>query len=107
MQNLFYPLLLLLLIIPACVVQKGHLSAETDGKQALSLNPAAPPFSSIVWWRFKRLWNGNIRQEANQVREAELQPHPVHLRTLGSGQVELTWLGHSSTLLRVDGVTIL
>ena len=66
-----------------------------------------PGLGSIIGWRFKRLWNKEIRHQAALVRQTRPEPQIVELQPLGQREAELVWLGHSTVLVRHGDSTIL
>ena len=88
---------------PDALTQTGN--TENSAKQlAKSKKPA---FAKIMWWRVKRICDKEIRNDRKLVRRSNLRPKPVEFPPLARAQAQLTWLGHSSTLLRIGDVTIL
>lgn len=90
--------------------QYGDNLAQTVQAEEIAIQLAKqemPAFSKIMWWRVKRMCNKGIRNDRKLVQRSNLQPKPVLFPPLQPKQAQLTWLGHSSTLLRLGEVTIL
>lgn len=101
-------LLTLVLITTLCGWIPAALSDSEASKQAISENQAASPsFLKILTWRLSRNWNKAICAEAQLIRNLENSPAKPPITTQLTVASDITWIGHSTTLVRHDNKVIL
>lgn len=109
------PISLYALVLLLCIFVVGCASAPEDrgpskphhrlgGFQNLPGGLDKPGFGDFLRWQRERLVGDVVPQEADRVPRVEIDLPGLHAQRLGW---QMTWLGHSSVHLQVDGLHIL
>jgi N-acyl-phosphatidylethanolamine-hydrolysing phospholipase D len=68
----------------------------------------APSLTGLIYWKLQQAWSQPARHDADSFEfRRSVEPRFAQAEAAGNAKTHLTWLGHASALVYVDGVSFL